>query len=530
MTVMPSLRVLLIDAQPESDAGIDWSDLLAGTDVHLSVMSSPSGAVAMLRENGEREHHLVVLGPDLTDPAEVAGRLRRALAERPLVILTRGATEELRHTLSSPARLLGVRWTLLDLESDRAEQRLREVLAAVRDRRRLRTTLGRINTALSTQESARLSTIHRYTASQRFLGDIVRQSRDAIVATSPDGTIVAWNLAAEALFGLDREEAVGRHVTEIGDEAWAAMASSLPFDLARSRGDHPTDELLDIRMDGRDLEVTVSVIEGGDPVADGMGLAVRDVTERKGLQRQLAESRRLESLGVLAGGIAHVINNALTTVQGNAEYLLMTDADEGERAECLRDIRRSVETATDLCGQMIALGGREAYAPAPADLNRLVRGHESALRASLPRAADLKLELADALPSAHLDERQVQRILENLVENAGEALDDDAGTVIVRTRAGSWSLEDRGHPERLDESAEGPFVEVSVRDDGTGMDADTRRRALEPFVSTKFMGRGLGLPVVLGLTRSHGGTVGIDSTPGEGTEVRVRFPVRSGAE
>lgn len=527
---MPSLRVLFIDAQPESDAGIDWSDLLAGTDVHLSVTSSPSRAVAMLRENGEREHHLVVLGPDLTDPADVAGRLRRALAERPLVILTHGSTEELRHALSSPARLLGVRWTLIDLESERAEQRLRAALAAVRDRHRLRTTLGRINTTLSSQEPARLSTLHRYTVSQRFLGNIVRQGRDAIVATSPDGTIVAWNLAAETLFGLDRDEAVGRHVTEIGDEAWAAMASSVPFGIAGSGAADPTSELIDIRMDGRDLEVTVWVIEGDASAADGIGLAVRDVTERKGLERQLAESRRLESLGVLAGGIAHVINNALTTIRGNAEYLLMTGTDGGEQAECLRDIRSSVEKATELCEQMVALGGREAYAPARHDLNQLVRGHESALRASLPRGADLKLELADALPSVHVDERQVQRILENLVENAAEALDDDAGTVIVRTRAGSWSLEDGRHPERPDESAEGPFVEVSVRDDGAGMDADTRRRALEPFVSTKFMGRGLGLPVVLGLARSHGATVGIDSTPGEGTEVRVRFPVRADAE
>lgn len=527
---MPSLRALLIAAQPESDAGIDWSDLLAGTDIHLSVTSSPSRAVAMLRENGEPEHHLVVLGPDLADPAEVAGRLRRTLAERPLVILTHGSSDELRHSLSSPARLLGVRWTVIDLDSERAEQRLCETLAAVRDRRRLRTTLGRINTTLSSQASAKLSPLHRYTASQRFLGNIVRHGRDAIVATSPDGTIVAWNLAAETLFGLDREEAVGRHVAEIGDEAWTAMASSLPFDIARSGGAERTNELIDIGMDGRDLEVTVSVIEGGASVAAGLALAVRDVTERKGLERQLAESRRLESLGLLAGGIAHVINNALTTVQGNAEYLLMTDTDEEERAEGLRDIRRSVEKATDLCGQMIALGGREAYAPARADLNELVRGHQSALRTSLPPGADLKLELADALPSAHVDERQVQRMLENLVENSAEALADGTGTVIVRTRAGVWGREDRGHPERPDERAEVPFVEISVRDDGAGMDANIRRRALEPFVSTKFMGRGLGLPVVLGLARSHGGTVGIDSTPGEGTEVRVRFPVRAHAE
>lgn len=521
---MASLHALLVDSTPESDADVEWSELLSGTDVRLSVASSAERALEMLQEAGERQHDLVVLGPGLDDPAEVAGRLRGSLAERHLVILTRGSKEELRRSLAAPARLLGVRWTLIDVESDQCGQRLRATLAATRDRVRLRTTLGRINTALSSQEPAELSTLHRYTTSQRFHGNLVRQSRDAVVATSPDGTVVAWNLAAEDLFGISRSEAIGRHVSEVGDESWAEMASSLPFDAVPSGHGDTVEELIDIRMDGRDLEVTVSIIEGDDSVADGIGLAVRDVTERKSLERELAEARRLKSLGVLAGGLAHVINNALTTVRGNAEYLLMGDSSRKEQAECLRDIRTSVDKASELCRQMIALGGREAYAPERVDLNELVSQHESALRGSLPRGVDLRLELADTLPWAHLDERHVLRILDNLVENAAEALDGGAGTILVTTSSGEWEPSHRRRAGEPTGDPEGPFLELSVKDDGVGMDAHTRTRALEPFFSTRSTGRGLGLPVVLGLARSHGGTVDIDSTPEVGTEVKVRFP------
>lgn len=515
---MAYLRALFVDSRPASDAGFEWSELLPGADVHLTVVSSADRALAMLRENGEHEHDLVVLGPDLRDPADVASRLRRTLAERPLVILTRGESEDLRRSLAAPARLLGVRWTLIDVESDRDKQRLRATLAAARDRRRLRTTLGRINTALSSQDTAELSKLHRYTTSQRFHGRLVRQSRDAVVATSPEGTIVAWNLAAEDLFGLRRDEAVGRHVAEIGNEAWKELAS--PLARAPTRG--PAADPVEIRMDGRDLEVTVSAIERDDSVADALALAVRDVTARKALERELAEARRLESLGVLAGGMAHVINNALTTIRGNAELLLLRGTEDDEQAECLGDILDSARRASELCRQMSALGGQEPYSPTRVDLSRLVREHGSRLRRRLPKDVKLRLETADTLPSILLDETHVRQILENLVTNAAEAMEGAGGTIVV----GIDARESLPRRRRLSETPyEGPFVELSVRDDGCGMDEETRARAFEPFFSTRFTGRGLGLSVVLGLARTHGGVVAIDSTPGEGTEVSVGFPV-----
>lgn len=513
---MAILRVLLVDARPASDAGIQWSELLHGTDVHLSAVSSTDQALTMLREKGRHELDLVVLGPDLSDPANSAGRLRGTLAERPLVILTRGDDENLHRSLAAPARLLGVRWTLIDVESNRAEPYLRATLAAVRDRRRLRTTLGRINTALSSQDAAELSKLHRYTTSQRFHAHLVRHSRDAVVATSPDGTIVAWNLAAEDLFGLERDEAIGRHVAEVGNEAWRKLASS----LARAPTGGPAADPVEIRMDGRDLEVTVSWIEGDDSVADGLGMTVHDLTARKALERELAEARRLESLGVLAGGIAHVINNALAAVCGNTELLLGRGTEDEEQAECLADIQDSAQRAVELCSQMSALGGQEIHLSTRVDLSRLVREHESQLRGRLPKEVELRIDPADTLPSVLLDETHVRRILENLVTNAAEAMAEARGTIVIGVDA-------RESPtgETRYEGLDGSFVELSVTDDGCGMDEETRGRAFEPFFSTKFTGRGLGLSVVLGLARTHGGVVAIHSTPGEGTEVRVSFPV-----
>ncbi len=256
----------------------------------------------------------------------------------------------------------------------------------------------------------------------------------------------------------------------------------------------------------------------------------RAVQQRLLLEAQMQHSQKLESLGVLAGGIAHDFNNLLMGIMGNAELALMELEEEAKAYGLVRRIRTTAQRAADLTGQLLAYSGKGKFVLEAVDLSSLVQEMAHLLSVSISKKTEVVYELADSMPAIEADATQVRQVVMNLITNASDALGGETGHVRVRT--GVMKLDGRFLQKAVvaDQLGDGPFAFVEVEDDGCGMDEATRLRIFDPFFSTKFAGRGLGLAAVLGIVRSHHGAIWVDSEPGRGTRIRVVFPGLPGAE
>ena len=247
--------------------------------------------------------------------------------------------------------------------------------------------------------------------------------------------------------------------------------------------------------------------------------------ERLRLEAQVQQSHKLESLALLAGGIAHDLNNALLGVLGHAGLASRQIAPDHPAGHALEEVESSALRAARLAEQMLSFSGGGPIREQELDLNACVRNARHALERALPHGVRLELELADRLPPVAGDAAHVREALVHLVRNAGEAL-TERGAGVVRVSTGALEL-DRARPagEAVGEPAgPGGHVVLAVSDDGPGMDRRTRARAFDPFFTTKGLGRGLGLSAVLGVARSHGAAVELASSSGSGTTVRLALP------
>lgn len=249
--------------------------------------------------------------------------------------------------------------------------------------------------------------------------------------------------------------------------------------------------------------------------------------EREQLDSQLQHMQKLESLGILAGGIAHDFNNLLCGILGSAELVLMDMEEVHPAREDLDTIRNTARKASELCKQLLAYSGKGRFVVEPVNLTDVVSGMGNLLHVSMAKTVVLRQNLATDLVPIDADQGQVQQIILNLVINASEAIDNKSGTVSISTGMREYSRQAL-KTMLLGEGAEpGTYVYLEVSDTGCGMDKDTVARMFDPFFSTKFTGRGLGLAATLGILRSHGGTIKVDSTPGKGTTIKVCFPTGS---
>ena len=230
-------------------------------------------------------------------------------------------------------------------------------------------------------------------------------------------------------------------------------------------------------------------------------------------ERAMQEAQRLESLGVLAGGIAHDFNNILTSVLGHAELASLDAEPESSIHDAVQRIIAGANHAVDLTRQMLAYAGKGLFVLRQVSLSALVHEIAELLHISVGRNATIRYHLAEPLPHIEADVAQVRQVIMNLLTNAAEAIGPEGGTITVTTSAAV--LPDHGPV---------PYVLLEVKDTGCGMTPDVQRRIFEPFYTTKFTGRGLGLAAVQGIVRSHHGHMNVCSAVGEGTSVRVWFP------
>ena len=251
---------------------------------------------------------------------------------------------------------------------------------------------------------------------------------------------------------------------------------------------------------------------------------VIETTERVLAEARLRQAQKAESLGVLAGGVAHDFNNLLVAVIGNASLAQEMLPSGNPAVKLLQRILEAGEALAQLTRQMLAYSGKGQFLVEPLNLSKLLPEMTSLAQRSIPKKVPLHLELDHHLPLVEADRGQLQQIILNLVVNAAEAIGSSEGLISVK--AGIQDLDDqyvRNHPEAAELSF-GEYVWLEVSDSGCGMDEATKAKIFDPFFSTKFVGRGLGLAAVAGIVRSHKGTVTVSSAPGKGSSFKVLLP------
>jgi PAS domain S-box-containing protein len=287
---------------------------------------------------------------------------------------------------------------------------------------------------------------------------------------------------------------------------------------------------------GRTYQIHVQPLRNSEGVIIGcLGIAIdvserrRAEEERRQFEAQMQHAQKLESLGVLAGGIAHDFNNLLTGVLGNASLALLDLPPDSPARVPLRQIETAARRAGELTKQMLAYSGRGRFQVQPVDLSRIIDEMAGLLQTVISKKAALEFDFAPDLPAVMADATQVRQVVMNLITNASEALGDNSGVVTLRTGVMNASRAYLTGTHVPCDLPEGAYVFLEVSDTGAGIDAATMSRIFDPFFSTKFTGRGLGLAAVLGIVRGHQGAIKVESQLGRGTTFKVLFPCTSDA-
>lgn len=376
-----------------------------------------------------------------------------------------------------------------------------------------------------------------FALSKVTLQQLVDQDVDAVVALNEHGRLHYANAVAREMVGADM---LGPE-----DDVLAALAPRLslestpeaPLDraalLARLAEPAPSSRghLFRFAHDSCPwVRIASITARDGRGRVQGYGLRVRDVTEQRRhekeereMQVRLQETHRLESLAKMAGGVAHDFNNLLMGVLGNAELALKEADPTAPIADRLHGIRVASERAAALTAQMLAYTGRKPFTPEQVDLMQLVSQMRDLHHTLVSTPVQMEYELAP-VPIVWGDATQLHQIITALCINAGEALEEDGGTITFRTGTQHLTPADLPALAISADITPGSYAFVEVQDTGCGMDAEHAQRVFDPFFSTKFTGRGLGLAAVHGIARAHRGTIRVTTAPGQGTTFTLLLP------
>jgi two-component system, cell cycle sensor histidine kinase and response regulator CckA len=393
-----------------------------------------------------------------------------------------------------------------------ADGRAFEIIRDLTDRRRAEEAV---------REMERASALRASEAKFRVL---IERSADMVVVLDDARRIRFWSPSATAALGRAEERVVGRSALELvhpddEPELSRALGAVLSGPGSTSR---VTARLAHEDGSYRLVEAHVRNLLH-DPAVCGIVLNARDVTEQRRLEEQYRQAQKLESIGRLAGGVAHDFNNLLTVILGTAEVL---KEDRASGALCdpedLDQIRVAGERARDLTQQLLAFARKQVIAPAPLDLNAVVRGSEKLMRRVLGEDVELAVRADPALWPVVCDAAQIGQLLLNLAANARDSM-PLGGRLGIETRNAVLRSLEAARPPGV---PAGEWVRLSVRDSGAGMSPEAKAHLFEPFFTTKEQGRGtgLGLATVHGIVAQSGGHIRVESSPGEGTVFDIFFP------
>ena len=372
-----------------------------------------------------------------------------------------------------------------------------------------------------------ISDLKRTEAERERLMSAIEQVAEIVIITDIEGTIQYVNPVFESITGYTREEVLGRnprvlrseeHDDAFYKELWGTI----------THGKTWSGRLVNKKKDGSlyTEEATIS------PVRDSSGATInyvavkRDITDNIRLEQQYNQAQKVESIGRLAGGIAHDLNNLLSPILGYSEMLLDDLSPDDARRKSVDEILRAGFRARDLVQQLLAFGRKQTLEYKPLDLNKAVIGIEKLLRRTVREDIDIEIFQAPDISTVMMDLSQIEQVIMNLVSNAQDAM-SEGGHLTIETAP---AVLDEDYAARYQDVEPGSYVMLAVSDTGCGMDEEIRERIFEPFFSTKGeLGTGLGLATVFGVVKQHGGNIWVYSEPGEGTTFKIYLPV-SGKE
>jgi len=359
----------------------------------------------------------------------------------------------------------------------------------------------------------------------------IEQSGEVIVITDPDGIIQYVNPAFARATGYSRDEVLGqnprllksgRQEPAFYEEMWRVISGGGSW-----RG-----RFVNKRKDGTLFTEEASI----SPVRDAQGRIVnyvavkRDITEHlriseenAKLEAQFQQAQKLESVGRLAGGVAHDLNNLLTPILGYAEMLLDDFSEEDGRRADMAEIVKAGMRARDLVRQLLVLSRKQMMELKSIDVNNLLTQFDKLLRRTIREDVAIDLILAPSLPLIKGDIGQLEQVIMNLAVNAQDAMPDGGRLTMETEMVAVDEVYAAGKPGMHP----GPYVRLTISDTGCGMDAETCRHIFEPFFTTKEkdQGTGLGLATVYGIVKQHGGSIWVYSEPGHGSTFKIYFPV-----
>ena len=365
----------------------------------------------------------------------------------------------------------------------------------------------------------------------RYNRQLLDLNPDPVIVLDVAGTIIDINPAAQSLTRSERSGLIGVDFAQ--HFADHARARQLWTD-ALARGtvrDAEIGLIADPKVQPIPLLCNATALAAEDGSPRGVLIVARDISARKAAEAErfmtearVRETQKLESLGVLAGGIAHDFNNLLTGILGNASLAKLDLAAGTPPYNCVEEIEKASLRAAELCRQMLAYSGKGRFVVQLLDLSELITEAVPLLELSTTKKAKLRYFLNKHLPLVQADVNQLRQVVINLVSNAAESIGDKDGLIRITTGAMRATREYLHQTHLAPELPEGNYVFVEVSDNGAGMVPEILQRIFEPFFSTKFTGRGLGLSAVLGIVRGHNGAIKVESEPGKGASFLVLFP------
>jgi PAS domain S-box-containing protein len=419
---------------------------------------------------------------------------------------------------------LGISFNQMVLELKSSRDEIEEYSRTLEAKVKGRTAeLGKANESLESELKERRRAEEMLRTSEEKYRTIFEESKDVIFMSTPEGKLIDINPAGVELFGYFSKEEI--LLIDMGRDLYVNDDDRESFRRLIERQGFVKDYELSFKKKTGDrvIVLTTTVVvrnEDGDIVAY-RGI-MRDVTEHKQLEQQLLQVQKMESLGTLAGGIAHDFNNILGGILGYASLMKTKMTKDHQFFKYIDTIEKGGLRASELTSQLLGFARGGKYNSKPVDLNALIEETLGIVGRTFDKSIEIGTKFQKQLPAVEGDEGQLQQVLMNLCVNAGDAM-PDGGRLTIETGVEMFA-EDRSKTGTT--AAAESYVVLSVIDTGIGMDKKTMERIFEPFFTTKEEGKGtgLGLAMVYGVVKNHGGFVNASSEPGQGTTFRIYMP------
>jgi two-component system cell cycle sensor histidine kinase/response regulator CckA len=357
----------------------------------------------------------------------------------------------------------------------------------------------------------------------RLQSAALQSAASVIVITDREGTIQWVNRAFTRMTGYTAAEAIGRNPRllksgkqdeRLYTELWESIVAGRVWQ----------GELINRRKDGKLFteEVTITPVRNEKGEIAHFVAIKQDITTRKALEEQLRQAQKMEAIGQLAGGVAHDFNNLLTVIEGHTILLQGLESLDARSQDSVHEIQRSVARAANLTRQLLAFSRRQTMQPRDLDLNEVVASTTKMLQRVLGEDINMQYNYAPHPLNVHADAGMLDQVLLNLAVNARDAM-PRGGRLVIETSAVEIEESSEGQEQGM---KRGPFVCLSVSDNGSGIEKEVLPRIFEPFFTTKPLGKGtgLGLATVYGIVDQHHGWIDVSSMAGEGTTFRIHLP------